>query len=817
MVRQSPHTRLKVADSEWKGRLQSPTEFSDAFGLKGVHRDDTIGSSNKSMRRRDFIKLSGGAALAATSVISDSHRLEAAEDADQAIDSRRSEFFVSTKGHDRNPGTKAKPFATVARAQRAVRRVEREGSIHVWIRGGTYYLDAPLTFESLDSGTQDASITYAAYAGEDVVLSGGRELSCQWIAHREGIMKTAVPAGLNFTQLFANGKRQIRARYPNYDPTVPGKSGYLQAAGAIPNHEADPFVGPDADMTFSGEAPRGVRFDPATFTKREWAHPEAAEIHIFQRAYWGNLQWRLKGIDRDTQSIWFGPGGQQIGAKWDKNPAAVNGNSRYFIENVFEELDAPGEWFLDSRANVLYYKPESGQDLEHAQIEVPQLESIIRFTGTQESPVEFVTIKGVRFAHTASTYMSRYDVPSLSDWSIHRGGAVFVEGTRNCSIQDAWFDAVGGNGVFVNNYNRNFLVTGCKFTEAGDSAMCFVGDLEKTNGTQRAFPFECVASNNLVHDCGIFGKQIAAVYISRAKRITASHNLIYKMPRAGICIGDSTWGGHVIEFNHTHDTVRETSDHGPFNAWGRDRAWSLAQSHGPYTSDRSLDAWDVLVDAMEPVIVRNNFFNEKSGWGLDLDDGASNYKIYNNISVGGVSMKWREGAYREVYNNIWYRAKAAPCFHVGNNFNHDRYYSNITVMEPGDTQWPDGWPWWPQMFHSVIAPPAVGPWFDEVDRNCFYSTKGDFQAVVDQLRSEDGKRNPRRYNLQQWQQLGFDRNSVFADPLFVDAENFDFRVRSESPALKLGFVNFEMGKWGLTKDFPAKWLPNPSDDSEKIS
>lgn len=791
--------------------------FESCSCLKAVLLNDTIGSSNKHMRRRDFIKLSGGAAFAAASFIPGSQQLQGAELADKPVDSSRNEFYVSSKGSDRSPGTKAKPFASLARAQRAVRRIGCERPIHVWIREGTYYLDASLTFEARDSGTQDAPIIYEAHPGEDVVLSGGRELTCRWTAYRDGIMQTPVPAGLSFTQLFVNGKRQTRARYPNYDSSVPGKSGYLQAAGAIPKQETDPFAGPDADMTFSGEGPRGVRFDPATFTKKKWSHPEDAEIHIFQRAYWGNLQWQLKGIDRDTQSIWFGSGGQQIGAKWDKNPAAVGRQSRYFIENVFEELDAPGEWFLNSRTNVLYYKPESGLDLGHARIVVPQLESVIRFAGSQKSPVEFVTIKGVRFAHTASTYMYRYDVPSLSDWSIHRGGAVFAEGTRNCSIQESWFDAVGGNGVFVNNYNRGFTVTGCKFTEAGDSAMCFVGDLERTNGTQRAFPFECVASNNLVHDCGIFGKQIAAVYISRAKRITASHNLIYNMPRAGICIGDGTWGGHVIEFNHTHDTVRETSDHGPFNAWGRDRAWSLAQSHGPYTANRSLDAWDVLVDAMEPVIVRNNFFNEKSGWGLDLDDGASNYKIYNNISVGGVSMKWREGAYREVYNNIWYRAKAAPCFHVGNNFNHDRYYCNITVMEPGDTQWPNGWPWWPQMYHSVIAPPAVGPWFEEVDRNCFYSTTGDFQAVVDQLRSEDGKRNPRRYNLQQWQELGFDKNSVFADPLFVDAEKLDFRVRPESPALKLGFVNFEMGKWGLTKDFPTRWLSNSSADSARVS
>ena len=765
------------------------------------------------MRRREFLKLTGGAAIAAGGILPElQEQLNAETETNDPGTTDSTEFFVSPNGNDRGLGTQAQPFATISRAQRAVRDAKHRGNHPIYVRlgGGSYYLQSPITFESQDSGSADAPVIYIAQPGEDVVISGGRSLSLHWVPYKNGIMKASVPAGLNFTQMFVDGKRQIRARYPNFDPSEPGRSGYLLAAGPIEHDTPDPYQGSDADMTFAGEAPRGVRFDATTFTTKHWSNPTDAEINIFQEAYWGNLQWRLKGIDYTTHSIWFGEGGQQIGAKWNKNPAVLGDRSRYFIENVFEELDSPGEWFLNTRQNLLYYFPESGVDLGSSLIEVPQLESVIRFVGTQDKPVDSIQIKGVRFAQTLSTYMCTYDVPSLSDWSIHRGGAVFAEGTRKCAIQDCWFDAVGGNGVFVNKYNREFTVTGCKFTETGDSAMCFVGDLEKTNGTQRAFPYECVAHNNLVHDCGYYGKQIAAVYISRAKRISVSHNLIYNMPRAGICIGDSTWGGHVIEFNQTHDTVRETSDHGPFNAWGRDRAWSLAQSHGPYTTDRSLDAWEVLVDAMEPVIVRNNFFNEKSGWGLDLDDGASNYNIYNNISVGGVSMKWREGAYREVYNNIWYLSKAAPCFHVGNNFNHDRYYCNITVMDPGDTEWPSGWPWWPQMFHSVIAPPATGPWFQEIDRNCFYATKGEFQAVVDQMRAEDGKRNPQRYNLKEWQDLGWDKNSVFADPLFIDPAKYDFRVRPESPALKLGFVNFEMGTWGLTREFPQRWRGDKS-------
>ncbi|MGA9042149.1 MAG: right-handed parallel beta-helix repeat-containing protein [Terriglobales bacterium] len=756
------------------------------------------------MQRREFLKLTGAAAVTLANTGWAAGHLSGSGATDEP--GTMGSFYVAHSGSDDNPGTLSSPFATLQRAQKAVRSASRGSApLKVLVREGTYYLEDPLKFGTEDSGGKDATITYAAYAGENVTLSGGRQLACNWVSYKGGIMMTRLPAKLDFTQLFINGKRRIRARYPNYDVSEPGKSGYLKAAGAIPADAPSPIPGSNEDMTFSGQAARGIRFDPATFSKKHWAKPAEAEIHIFQAAYWGNLQWRIKAVDFESKSIWFGEGGQQIGAKWSDDPGVLNNRSRFFIDNVFEELDSPGEWYLDTQEGILYYYPEPGTDLQSALVEVPIHEHAIRFEGTQENPVQHIKLEGFRIAHTTSTYLSSYEVPSLSDWAIHRGGAVFAEGTRNCSIEDCWFDAVGGNGIFVDNYNRDFIVTGCKFTETGDSAVCFVGDLAKTTGTQRAFPYECQVTNNLIHDCGFFGKQIAGVYISRAKRITVGHNLIYNMPRAGICIGDSTWGGHIIEYNQTHDTVRETSDHGPFNSWGRDRAWSLAESHGPYTTERSVDAWDVLVDAMEVVIIRNNFFNEKSGWGLDLDDGASNYDIYNNISIGGVSMKLREGAYRKIHNNIWYLSKGAPCFHVGNDLNHDRYFNNITVMSPGNTRWPDGWPWWPQMTYSVIAPPANGPWFEEINHNCFYTIGGEFQAVVDQLRSEAGKRNAKKYNLAEWQGLGFDKDSVYGDPLFVDPASNDFRVRPESPALKVGFQNFEMRKWGLTEKFPSRW------------
>jgi hypothetical protein len=312
-----------------------------------------------------------------------------------------------------------------------------------------------------------------------------------------------------------------------------------------------------------------------------------------------------------------------------------------------------------------------------------------------------------------------------------------------------------------------------------------------------------------MHNLGYYGKQVAGVYLSRAKRITVGHNLIYDIPRAAICIGDGTWGGHIVEFNHTYNTCRETGDHGPFNAWGRERYWSLLQSHPyktKYLAEQSVEAGDVLFDAMEPVIIRNNFFEDKKGWGLDLDDGASNYEIYNNICIG-ISMKLREGAYRNIYNNIWVNGANSPCFHVGNELNHDRYHHNITVMSVAkmipekdlnfDMDKSKG------EVYTLIAPPAKGPWLEYIDYNLFYSGTGKFLVCVYQLRTDpNAKLN---LSLPEWQKMGFDMNSVFADPLFVDPAKNNYNVKPESPALKLGFKNFEMGKWGLIDDFPKIW------------
>ena len=172
------------------------------------------------MRRREFLKLTGGAAIAAGGILPElQEQLNAETETNDPGTTDSIEFFVSPSGNDRGLGTQAQPFATISRAQRAVRDAKHRGNHPIYVRlgGGSYYLQSPITFESQDSGSADAPVIYIAQPGEDVVISGGRSLALHWVPYKNGIMKASVPAGLNFTQMFVNGKRQIRARYPNFD------------------------------------------------------------------------------------------------------------------------------------------------------------------------------------------------------------------------------------------------------------------------------------------------------------------------------------------------------------------------------------------------------------------------------------------------------------------------------------------------------------------------------------------------------------------------------------------------------------------------
>ena len=654
-----------------------------------------------------------------------------------AVATNAQPYYVAPAGNDANPGTFAKPFATLQRAQQAVRK--KTGT--VFLRGGTYYLPETLVFTSADSGSQRAPVIYQAYKNEQPVISGGVRLDrLNWQPYRDGILQAKVPADLRTEEIFVNGERQILARYPNFDPTAKYFDGY--SADAI-----------------------------STNRSARWADPAGGYFHAMHPALWGDFTWLITG--KDARGEVTKEGG------WQNNRGGAVHRTIRFVENIFEELDAPGEWFLDSKSHTLFFYPPAGLDLKKVTVEATRLRSLIEFRGSEQQPVKFIKLSGLTFRHAARTVMDTKEPLMRSDWAIYRGGAVFYEGTEDCTLEDCHLDQVGGNAVFANNFNRRLTVRGCRIAKAGASGVCFVGDpkaarsplfnynelnrleeIDRTPGPKsNNYPADCLVEDCLIYLTGRVEKQTAGVLIELAQSITVRHCSIYDMPRAGINIGDGCWGGHVIEFCDVFDTVKETGDHGSFNSWGRDRYWR------PNVNE--VNAWVKEVpelprlDAVKPVTLRNNRWRCDHGWDIDLDDGSSFYVITNNLCLHG-GLKNREGYGRVVENNIMVGASFDP--HVWFNPCGDVFRHNII--------WGDYRP-------AVMHRP---PWGQEMDNNLVHK-EGAATAPALKLQKQSGR----------------DEHSIIADAQFIDPSKGDYRVKPGSPALALGFVNFPMDQFGVQK------------------
>jgi hypothetical protein len=652
------------------------------------------------------------------------------------------DFYVSTKGSDTHIGSQAKPFKTLAQAQKALRKSQNIGreTCNIYIREGIYYLDNTLIFTPQDSGTKHAPVNYLAYKDEQVVLSGGSKLKLTWTAYKDGIFQSKTPEGLKIDQLFINGKSQRMARYPNYDAS--------KKTAAYQGFAADAFSKERA---------------------LAWADPAGGYIHAMHTHRWGGYHYLITGKDAKGEVTYEGG--------WQNNRKMGMHKSFRMVENIFEELNAAGEWYHNAKTNTLYYKPEAKTELDKASVEVVRLAHLVEFQGSEKNPVKDIAFKGFIIRHAARTFMDCKEQLLRSDWAIYRGGSFMLTGTENISILDCEFDQVGGNAIFVNNYNRRTLIKGCHIHDVGASGVCFVGDpnavrdplfeygekndlskIDRTPGPKtNNYPAFGVVEDCLIHGIGTVERQPAGVMMDMASEITIRDCSIYDCARSGINIGDGAWGGHLIERCDVFDTVLETHDHGSFNSWGRDRFWrsDVKPTQKAVDEDPSLP----FLDAIKTTTIRDSRWRCDHGWDIDLDDGSSNYDIYNNLLLAR-GLKLREGFRRRAWNNITVNNGLHP--HVWYNNSEDEVFSNI-FMAPA---------------RGARMPSAVSKG-KRVDSNLFFNVP---EAQV------------RRHT-----QFGWDINSLIGDPLFVDPANGDFRVKKGSPAFKIGFKNFPMDQFGVKK------------------
>lgn len=505
---------------------------------------------------------------------------------------------------------------------------------------GVTRLERPLVL-----GPEDSGMVIRGAADGSSVLSGAVELKGLAFERAEDGVWSAPCDAKDIDQLFVNGVRYAMARFPNrregcdvYDAwTLDDGAGY--------------GVGNRYDASMDALLPARIA---------RWRHPETGYLHAMHDCLWGDMHWKILGVKPD--------GTLKLEGGWQNNRSSPMHPVFRFVENIREELDAPGEWFLDREAGRLLVVPLAGVELATAKIESVRLESLVEIRGDAHHPVRCVKIENVTFTGASRTFMENREPLLRSDWTLCRGAAVAFTGAECCTLTDCRFRDLGGNAVIFDGWNRSNAVERCDFREIGASGVVFAGRpsavrnplfayadvpdyaaLDRTPGPKTDdYPRDSRVTACRFERTGRDEKQTAAVEITIAARIAVTDTFIRKTPRAAINIGDGCFGGHLIEGCDVAETVLETGDHGAFNSWGRDRYWQ--SDVAAFEREVAKDPGLPFLDAVEPTVIRGNRWRCDHGWDVDLDDGSSNYLIESNVFLKG-GLKLREGYRRIVRGN----------------------------------------------------------------------------------------------------------------------------------------------------------------------
>lgn len=468
-------------------------------------------------------------------------------------------IYVAVDGKDSNDGSISRPFASLEAAQKAARNAKKadiKTPIEIIVRGGTYFLPQTLEFTAEDSGTKAAPIIWKAAAGEKVILSGGKRINGKWQKNRDGLWFIDIPEAkgwkrdevnseaysikpeqpLNFRQLFVNGKRAVRARYPNM---------------GLDN----PFIYSVANTFRQVQVPVGK-------IKKSWGSEPDAQINLVPRWRFFN-QWNdVTSVDLERSVINLGPREQH---------GEIDKGSWFWIEGVKEELDSPGEWYLDHLEGKLYYKPLPGELPDNSEIIYPYLNRIFYVKGDVENGI---TVKNIHF----QGFDLRHTTYTLGhiEARVHTDCAIMFENTQECSITNCSFDNIGGyalwlhldsrNNVFDNNNVKNsggggVLLTGSRLSYMDDTKIYTPGEQ-----ASRVFPILNRITRNTVEQCGKVRYYGGGVHIDSRPASMAmepgnyiAHNHFRDLSRNGIFVFRNQ-GGNVVEFNEIHDCMQTTID-----------------------------------------------------------------------------------------------------------------------------------------------------------------------------------------------------------------------------------------------------------------
>lgn len=437
----------------------------------------------------------------------------------------RTVFYVSPDGSDTDIGTSAKPFRTLERAQQAARSVDPHVAaakdVTVFLYGGTYRLTRPLDFDPRDSGRNGHHVIWRNVPGQHPVVSGGRQITGWHLVDQTKKIWAADVGDLKTRQLYVDGRRVTRARGPM------NPQGFTKTSTG--------YIAPDATMA-------------------SWRNP--SDIEVVSRREWKQFRCPVASVKETTITM------QQ--PCWHNTSLQFGMGLPSWIENAYELLDLPGEWYLDRQAGRLYYIPKADEDISTADVVAPVLQTLVRGEGTLDEPLRDVRFEGITFAHAtwlapntdegyavvqAGFRIVGSDNPvfnqTMPNW-VQTPAALVFQNARGIELRRNTFTHLGAAGVNLETGSQGSQVVGNRFEDISSTGIQVGGTMKVDHhpGDPRQIVKDNTVSSNVVARVAVENADAVGIFVGYTTHTTVAHNEVFDLPYTGISVG---WGWGLFD------------------------------------------------------------------------------------------------------------------------------------------------------------------------------------------------------------------------------------------------------------------------------
>lgn len=532
-------------------------------------------------------------------------------------ETKSDKLYISAKGNDTSIGSEEHPLKSLKQAiSLSKSNFDQYDSLTIILRAGRYVFPESLTIRNLNL-EPGQHLTIKNYPGEEVIFTSSKAIQ-GWkkLDHQlEGLNEKAnaevwyadVPENTRFYTLYTSDQRLPRARSNGYLPTVK------------PGEEKNNHI-----LHF----PEGAL--------REWENLEDVEVMVRPQHAWIVNILPLEKIDEQAKVAYTSIPATYPMTRMDwlyeKLPEL------FWVENVAEALNEPGEWILNSEEGRIYHWPLTRQPSE---VYYPQSVEILRLEGEEGSPLRNITIEGITFTQADRYTWKADDIGLQHDWDMYNASTAMLRliNTENCQIRNCSFVNAGSGGIRFDFHSQANQLTANTFYDLGGTAILLSGygpgtkDANKNNEIR----------DNLIHDCGEIYWHSPAIFVWQSGNNHISNNLIYNMPYNGICLS-----GVRPQYFDPKRTGRELRGTIRFEEVGKARDWDEVL---PFLHTRNNDvSFNEIHHVMQKLGDGNGIYISGGGHGNVIRNNYIHDLTYHGVQGGIRTDDFQEGT--TIKNNL---------------------------------------------------------------------------------------------------------------------------------------------------------------------